>query len=48
MRAAKLGHILVLDGIERCERGVLPILNNLLENREIVSLSLDLMWRGRC
>ncbi|KAL8292641.1 hypothetical protein RQP46_001253 [Phenoliferia psychrophenolica] len=35
VRAAKNGHLLVLDGIERCERGVLPILNNLLENREI-------------
>ncbi|KAK4055403.1 hypothetical protein OIO90_003241 [Microbotryomycetes sp. JL221] len=35
VRAAKLGSILVLDGIERCERGVLPTLNNLLENREI-------------
>lgn len=37
VRAAKHGSILVLDGIERCERGVLPTLNNLLENREIVS-----------
>ncbi|KAK4700971.1 von Willebrand factor A domain-containing protein 8, partial [Phenoliferia sp. Uapishka_3] len=35
VRAAKNGSILILDGIERCERGVLPILNNLLENREI-------------
>lgn len=35
-RAAKSGAILVLDGIERCERGVLPILNNLLENRSVV------------
>ncbi|KAM0790964.1 hypothetical protein ACM66B_004269 [Microbotryomycetes sp. NB124-2] len=35
VRAAKAGSILVLDGIERCERGVLPTLNNLLENREI-------------
>ncbi|SCZ96734.1 BZ3500_MvSof-1268-A1-R1_Chr4-1g06667 [Microbotryum saponariae] len=35
VRAAKLGSLLILDGIERCERGVLPTLNNLLENREI-------------
>lgn len=35
VRAAKNGSILILDGIERAERGVLPILNNLLENREI-------------
>lgn len=43
VRAAKSGAILVLDGIERCERGVLPILNNLLENREIVSFILLLL-----
>lgn len=35
VRAAKGGAILILDGVERCERGVLPLLNNLLENREI-------------
>ena len=27
--------MLVLDGIEKAERNVLPILNNLLENREM-------------
>jgi len=27
--------VLILDGIEKAERNVLPILNNLLENREI-------------
>lgn len=37
VRAAKMGSILVLEGIERAERGVLPILNNLLENREMVA-----------
>lgn len=36
VRASKMGSILILDGIQRCERGVLPMLNNLLENREIV------------
>lgn len=34
VRAMKYGRILVLDGIERAERGVMPILNNILENRE--------------
>lgn len=34
VRAMKHGHILVLDGIERAERGVMPVLNNILENRE--------------
>ncbi|GAA6009045.1 hypothetical protein JCM11491_005725 [Sporobolomyces phaffii] len=35
VRAAKSGATLILEGIERCERGILPILNNLLENREM-------------
>ncbi|GAA5995340.1 uncharacterized protein JCM10292_005112 [Rhodotorula paludigena] len=35
VRAAKEGKVLVLDGIERVERGVLPLLNNLLEYREM-------------
>ena len=38
VRAAIEGRILILDGIEKAERNVLPILNNLLENRE---MSLD-------
>ncbi len=29
------GRILVLEGIEKAERNVLPVLNNLLENREM-------------
>ena len=29
------GSVLILDGIEKAERNVLPILNNLLENREM-------------
>ena len=29
------GRVLVLEGIEKVERNVLPILNNLLENREM-------------
>ena len=35
VRAAKKGRILILDGIEKAERNVLPTLNNLLENREM-------------
>ncbi|KAH3874331.1 hypothetical protein DPMN_037573 [Dreissena polymorpha] len=35
VRAAINGHILILEGIEKAERNVLPILNNLLENREM-------------
>ncbi|KAJ3144684.1 von Willebrand factor A domain-containing protein 8, partial [Irineochytrium annulatum] len=35
VRAAVEGRLLVLDGIEKAERNVLPILNNLLENREM-------------
>eukprot|EP01134_Creolimax_fragrantissima_P006850 CFRG6850T1 len=35
VRAAISGRVLVLDGIEKAERNVLPVLNNLLENREM-------------
>jgi MoxR-like ATPase len=35
VRAAKHGRLLVLDGLEKAERNVLPTLNNLLENREM-------------
>jgi MoxR-like ATPase len=35
VRAAINGRILILDGLERAERNVLPTLNNLLENREM-------------
>ncbi|RUP51709.1 hypothetical protein BC936DRAFT_146399 [Jimgerdemannia flammicorona] len=35
VRAAVNGRVLILDGIEKAERNVLPILNNLLENREM-------------
>ena len=35
VRAAKLGRVLILDGLEKAERNVLPTLNNLLENREM-------------
>ncbi|KAI9565843.1 hypothetical protein GHT06_009640 [Daphnia sinensis] len=35
VRAAIHGRILILDGIEKTERNVLPVLNNLLENREM-------------
>jgi von Willebrand factor A domain-containing protein 8 len=35
VQAALGGHVLLLDGLERAERNVLPTLNNLLENREM-------------
>ncbi|KAI0752632.1 AAA domain-containing protein [Daedaleopsis nitida] len=35
VRAVKHGRILVLEGIEKAERGIMPVLNNLLENREM-------------
>nr|KAJ3422948.1 von Willebrand factor A domain-containing protein 8 [Polyrhizophydium stewartii] len=35
VRAAVHGRLLVLDGVEKAERNVLPVLNNLLENREM-------------
>lgn len=35
MRAALHGRVLVIEGVEKAERNVLPILNNLLENREM-------------
>ena len=34
--AAINGRMLIIEGIEKCERNVLPILNNLLENREMM------------
>ncbi|KAJ8985338.1 hypothetical protein NQ317_008369 [Molorchus minor] len=35
VRAAIEGRVLILEGIEKAERNVLPVLNNLLENREM-------------
>jgi MoxR-like ATPase len=35
VRAAIHGRVLILDGIQKAERNVLPLLNNLLENREM-------------
>ncbi|XP_022668336.1 von Willebrand factor A domain-containing protein 8-like isoform X2 [Varroa destructor] len=35
VRAATKGRVLVLDGVERAERNLLPLINNLLENREM-------------
>ena len=35
VRAAVHGRVLLVDGIEKAERNVLPTLNNLLENREM-------------
>ncbi|KAG7391169.1 von Willebrand factor A domain-containing protein 8 [Phytophthora pseudosyringae] len=36
VRAAINGRVLVIDGLEKAERNVLPTLNNLLENREMM------------
>ncbi|KAJ3013283.1 hypothetical protein NUW54_g1635 [Trametes sanguinea] len=35
VRAVKAGRILILEGVEKAERGIMPVLNNLLENREM-------------
>ncbi|XP_077584586.1 von Willebrand factor A domain-containing protein 8 [Stigmatopora nigra] len=35
VRAATRGRVLLLEGLEKAERNVLPVLNNLLENREM-------------
>jgi von Willebrand factor A domain-containing protein 8 len=35
VKAAREGRILIIDGVEKAERNILPILNNLLENREM-------------
>ncbi|KAJ7594399.1 AAA domain-containing protein [Mycena floridula] len=35
VQAVKNGRILIVEGVEKAERGIMPILNNLLENREI-------------
>ncbi|XP_059052100.1 von Willebrand factor A domain-containing protein 8 [Achroia grisella] len=35
VRAAIKGRVLIIEGIEKAERNVLPVLNNLLENREM-------------
>jgi von Willebrand factor A domain-containing protein 8 len=36
VKAALFGHVLVIEGLERCERNVLPVINNLIENREML------------
>ncbi|KAI0827475.1 AAA domain-containing protein [Trametes gibbosa] len=35
VRAVKHGRVLILEGVEKAERGIMPVLNNLLENREM-------------
>ncbi|XP_070538007.1 von Willebrand factor A domain-containing protein 8-like [Ptychodera flava] len=35
VKAATQGRILIIEGIEKAERNVLPVINNLLENREM-------------
>ena len=41
--AALQGKVLILEGLEKAERNVLPVLNNLLENREMVSRAFHLL-----
>ena len=36
VNAAVHGRVLILEGLEKVERNVLPIINNLLENREMM------------
>lgn len=40
VKAAINGRILIVEGLEKVERNVMPVLNNLLENRE---MSLEVM-----
>ncbi|KAH9929971.1 AAA domain-containing protein [Amylocystis lapponica] len=35
VRAVKQGRILIIEGIEKAERGIMPVLNSLLEGREM-------------
>jgi hypothetical protein len=35
VNAALYGRILIVEGLEKVERNVMPVLNNILENREI-------------
>ena len=35
VRAALNGRLLIVEGVEKAERNILPVLNNLLENREM-------------
>ena len=35
VESALEGRVLILEGVEKAERNVLPVLNNLLENREM-------------
>jgi von Willebrand factor A domain-containing protein 8 len=45
VRAVKYGRLLIIEGIEKAERGIMPILNNLLENREMYALYFDKIKR---
>lgn len=46
VRAAMSGRVLVLEGIDKAERNVLPVLNNLLENREMQLEDGRFLMRG--
>ena len=44
LRAALHGRVLLLEGVEKAERNVLPLLNNLLENREVLGRRKSSRW----
>ena len=44
VEAAVEGRVLVLEGVEKAERNVLPLLNNLLENFEHCQQCFDQCW----
>lgn len=41
VRAAREGRVLIIEGIERAEQNLLPVLNNLLENRYSLKIQLS-------
>ena len=43
VKAVKLGRVLILEGIEKAERGIMPVLNKLLENREMLVKGLSIL-----
>lgn len=45
VEAALKGRLLILEGLQKAERNVLPLLNNLLENREMSLEDGHLDWK---
>ena len=48
VRAAIEGRVLVVEGLEKVERNVMPVLNNLLENREMALEDGRFLMARRC